>query len=88
MAMRTAPKPQFLSVTYLSEILKADPELFTESNFPVEYDFRQRGTGREFRGYYKKRGAYAPDTTIYLTNDDQSLFLTADDGTTQLTVEA
>lgn len=37
-------------------VVEADPELTTEDQNPVEYEF---SNGRKLRGYYKNRGPYA-----------------------------
>lgn len=42
-------------------VIEADPEWIQESQNPVEYEFTGVNvTKRIFRGYYQKRGAYAP----------------------------
>lgn len=37
---------------------RVDPRHRQQSEYPVEYEM---SNNRVFRGYYKKRGAYAPD---------------------------
>jgi hypothetical protein len=50
-------RPTSKETTLRDECLRVDDEFTNESLNPVEYEMANGK--REFRGYYKKRGAYA-----------------------------
>lgn len=59
------PRPpnlvKYTSQTYLSLVLKRDPNWLRNSEEQVEYEFaKPRGGERLFLGFYKTRGPYAP----------------------------
>lgn len=59
------PKPpkltRYTSETYVSIVLRRDPNYARESQEDVEYEMSSPKAGvRIFKGFYKSRGPYAP----------------------------
>jgi hypothetical protein len=58
------PKPpsmtRYRDLSYKSLVLAADPQFLTDSNYVIEYEMpAKKEKKREFKGWYKSRGAYA-----------------------------
>lgn len=59
------PKPpnltRFTSESYESKVFRADPDWLRDSQRDVEYEMSSnKGGTRDFYGYYRSRGPYAP----------------------------
>lgn len=51
---------RYSSETYVSKVLKKDPNWLRESQEDVEFEYsKPRGGDRLFKGFYKNRGPYA-----------------------------
>jgi len=51
---------RYRDLSYKSLVLAADPQFLTDSNYVIEYEMpAKKEKKREFKGWYKSRGAYA-----------------------------